>query len=362
MQVGVLGAALASVLVAFGASVAHANLTTYGTGTISIQWFDLKLCPTLPTCALQYSYTETDQLTAQAQTGPALVGLSPTGNTYERNPFFFQLYAQDGSGMKIFGLKSAVLTIVNVEYPELGNVVLPYWAIQVPAANQFTGVWAYTGPSIDPEGIASNVWADVSCGANLLSLHTAAEWNSGYAPPGWQGNPNTNFTATVGNGQSTIDFASWIGPVCEGGPSQFGPTWQPRSDGYVTAKFTFPGDIRGGLGNPTGGTGTPGTGTGATGLPIPAPIAMITKTTIRALKHTASFNFKANGHATGFQCALVKLPKKGKKGKVPKPNYGACRSPITYKRLTTGKYSFYVRALGADQSPSKPAQRTFKMS
>ncbi|MGO9956510.1 MAG: hypothetical protein ACLP50_11090, partial [Solirubrobacteraceae bacterium] len=84
----------------------------------------------------------------------------------------------------------------------------------------------------------------------------------------------------------------------------------------------------------------------------------ITKMTIRANKHTATFNFIGGGGATSFQCALVKRLKTGQ----PKsPKYGACSSSITYTRLTRGMYSFYIRALGANQSLSTPDRKTFKI-
>jgi hypothetical protein len=89
------------------------------------------------------------------------------------------------------------------------------------------------------------------------------------------------------------------------------------------------------------------------------PRAKITAATISSKLHRASFKFKASG-ARGFQCALVKQPP-GKHHKKPKPSYRACKSPKTYKHLKRGRYTFYVRALGA-AGPGTPATKKFKIA
>ena len=77
-------------------------------------------------------------------------------------------------------------------------------------------------------------------------------------------------------------------------------------------------------------------------------------------KHTVTFTFKAR-NVTGtpqFQCALVKLPtRKGVKAAAPK--FAACTTPKTTKRLAKGRYTFYVRAIGAAGKDPTPASRTF---
>jgi len=65
-------------------------------------------------------------------------------------------------------------------------------------------------------------------------------------------------------------------------------------------------------------------------------------------KRTATFTFKAVGTATGFRCALT--PRGAKK-----IAYKTCRSPVTFKKLKPGKYTFRVRAVnsaGADKTPA----------
>ena len=362
----ILGAAIASVLVAVpGVSVAHADAVTKGTATINISWFDMQFCSTWadtpilpgpPTCPLKYSYTETEQMQAAVAVGPPITAQSRLGDTQEKNPFDLQLVAADSAQphQKWFRLSSAI-QIQDPNDPGAGWSVSPYWKMTVVSRTEFDGAWAYGGPWVDPVG-GSNSWNDTSCAGYYVAAHYLEEFNTGIAPPdsGWKATTPV-FTATVANGQTTIAFEAWIGPVCEVGQSQFGPAWEPQTDGFIQAQFTFPGDITGGQLNPPNPTPTPNPS------PNPTTPASVTITTmkIRARQHTGTFTFIGRGGATGFQCALVKLPKQGK---VPKPKYGTCRSPITYKRLRTGKYSFYVRALGANRSLSKPAQRTFKMT
>lgn len=83
------------------------------------------------------------------------------------------------------------------------------------------------------------------------------------------------------------------------------------------------------------------------------PDTKITKSTISSAKHRASFKFKAVGTPTGFQCAL----KHGHK----KPAFKSCHSPKTYKNLKPGKYTFEVRAVGANGTDATPAKKSFKI-
>jgi hypothetical protein len=86
--------------------------------------------------------------------------------------------------------------------------------------------------------------------------------------------------------------------------------------------------------------------------------AKITAARISSKHHRASFSFEAAG-ASGFQCALVKQHA-GKHTRKPKPIYGACKSPKTYKHLTRGHYTFYVRARTSGR-PVTPATKNFKI-
>jgi hypothetical protein len=87
------------------------------------------------------------------------------------------------------------------------------------------------------------------------------------------------------------------------------------------------------------------------------PNTKLTKNTISAHRHRATFKFKAIGIATGFQCALVKRPKPHHKKR--KPSFRSCRSPKTYTHLKPGGYIFFVRAFNAAGADPTPAQKTF---
>jgi hypothetical protein len=93
------------------------------------------------------------------------------------------------------------------------------------------------------------------------------------------------------------------------------------------------------------------------------PQTVITKAHIDKKKRSATFTFKAAG-STGFQCALVKLPKKkqhAKGKKQPKPRFARCSSPKTYKHLKAGHYTFEVRGVNAAGADPTPATHRFKL-
>jgi hypothetical protein len=110
-------------------------------------------------------------------------------------------------------------------------------------------------------------------------------------------------------------------------------------------------------------TGTIVSGTCGSGPPPPPPSApshtKITKSKVSASKHTASFSFSATG-ATGYQCALAELPKKGHKA--PKLKFGSCKSPKSYAHLKKGKYEFAVRGTNAAGTDPRPASKSFKIA
>jgi alpha-tubulin suppressor-like RCC1 family protein len=97
----------------------------------------------------------------------------------------------------------------------------------------------------------------------------------------------------------------------------------------------------------------------------------ITAATILSKKKMATFSFSAPGAVTGYQCQLIRpKPKKIKKkrkaaksGKAPqkKPEFTACGTPTTYKRLRPGRYTFSVRALDIIGADARPATRVFKI-
>jgi hypothetical protein len=124
-------------------------------------------------------------------------------------------------------------------------------------------------------------------------------------------------------------------------------TYTPSAAGVVSISLAYPGDVNHG----------PSAGAAALDVTppfVPRPNAKIDKAKVNSKKGTATFKFNAVGAATGFQCALV-----SKKHK--KPKFKKCRSPKTYKRLTQGKYTFEVRALGAAGVDPSPAKKTFKI-
>jgi Bacterial Ig-like domain (group 3) len=82
----------------------------------------------------------------------------------------------------------------------------------------------------------------------------------------------------------------------------------------------------------------------------------ITKATIGARKHTASFRFIARG-ASGFQCELTLTAKKGHK--TSKVRYSSCQPPQTYRHLKAGRYTFLVRGVNHTGADPTPARKTF---
>ena len=83
------------------------------------------------------------------------------------------------------------------------------------------------------------------------------------------------------------------------------------------------------------------------------PDTLITQSTIKPSKGTASFGFKGVGVVSRFQC---ELKKKGSSA-----SFSACHSPKAYSHLKAGSYTFLVRALNSSGPDPQPAQRTFKI-
>lgn len=77
----------------------------------------------------------------------------------------------------------------------------------------------------------------------------------------------------------------------------------------------------------------------------------ILKAKIVAARGSATFRFAAPGAITSYQCQLVK----------PHRRFTKCRSPIQYKHLKPGRYTFRVRALDVFGPDPKPAVRQFKI-
>jgi Tol biopolymer transport system component len=87
-----------------------------------------------------------------------------------------------------------------------------------------------------------------------------------------------------------------------------------------------------------------------------APTKAIPKTRIaRAVirKRAATFTFAGTGPATAYRCSL----REGRH----KPTVKRCSSPLTYKRLEPGRYTFSVIASGPGEPYRTPARRAFKV-
>lgn len=79
---------------------------------------------------------------------------------------------------------------------------------------------------------------------------------------------------------------------------------------------------------------------------------------------TAQFAFSASGAVTGFECVLVR-PSKAKvrgKRKPPKPRFAACKSPVRYRHLRAGRYTFQVRARNIAGGDARPAIKRFAIT
>ena len=88
----------------------------------------------------------------------------------------------------------------------------------------------------------------------------------------------------------------------------------------------------------------------------PAPTKAVPKTRIaRAVIRTraATLTFAGTGPATAYRCS----PGEGRR----KPTFQRCSSPLTYKRLKPGRYTFSVIASGPGEPYRTPARRTFKV-
>ena len=81
--------------------------------------------------------------------------------------------------------------------------------------------------------------------------------------------------------------------------------------------------------------------------------ATLTNAEVNPRVRTARFAFTARGAFTGFQCALVRV------GSHARPRFATCRSPMTYRRLTKARYSFYVQATGRHGVHSAAVRRVF---
>jgi hypothetical protein len=101
-------------------------------------------------------------------------------------------------------------------------------------------------------------------------------------------------------------------------------------------------------------------GAPAAGAHTAVPNTRLVVEQISSRLRSARFRFKATGAATGFRCALVRLPSR-KGAKTPSPRYSRCASTKTFSGLKAGSYVVYVRAVGPGGADGSPARHTFKI-
>ncbi|MGH3417450.1 MAG: hypothetical protein ACRDSS_13350, partial [Actinocrinis sp.] len=142
------------------------------------------------------------------------------------------------------------------------------------------------------------------------------------------------------------------------------PAW--TSSTTPVAAYSPPGSGTGNSGGTGGGngggTGGGNGGTSGGGSKSGVPSTRLLGHQIDRRHHRAKFKFSARGHATSFQCALVKQSKHhGRHHRAKRPAYHRCRSPKAYSHLARGAYTFYVRAVGAGGSDRSPASIGFSL-
>jgi polyhydroxybutyrate depolymerase len=109
------------------------------------------------------------------------------------------------------------------------------------------------------------------------------------------------------------------------------------------------------------GAGGPSTSRATSVVRPTAPNTKLLKKTVSSSHHSAMFSFKATGHATGFQCALVRTPTPTGT-KTPPPKYAKCGSTKSFTHLKAGKYELYVRAVGPGGVDPTPATYRFRIA
>ena len=103
----------------------------------------------------------------------------------------------------------------------------------------------------------------------------------------------------------------------------------------------------------------PGTSPTTTSLP-PAPGTFIHAETIRLRRHLATFTFRATGDASGFECALIRRPARGRPALTV--NFHACGRTKTFRHLRRSRYILYVRAVGPGGTDATPAVYRFRIT
>jgi alpha-tubulin suppressor-like RCC1 family protein len=76
----------------------------------------------------------------------------------------------------------------------------------------------------------------------------------------------------------------------------------------------------------------------------------------------AQFGFSTPGAVTGFECSLARPRKAKRKGKAAKPRFSRCKSPVRYRKLRAGRYTFKVRARNIVGVEARPATKKFTVA
>ncbi|WP_028643159.1 InlB B-repeat-containing protein [Nocardioides sp. URHA0020] len=171
------------------------------------------------------------------------------------------------------------------------------------------------------DGAVTSDVGDIDCGSIC----------SDYYDPG----TDVTLTATPTEGSR---FAGWSGGGCDG----TGTCTVAMDAAYtVTATFTSTDEV------------TPPVPTTPPAHTPAAPNTRLTKTTVNAKKRTARFTFTATGSVTRYRCALTAAHKK--------VVYKTCRSPVTFRKLKPGRYTFTVVAVGRGGTDRTPARKSITM-
>jgi hypothetical protein len=101
---------------------------------------------------------------------------------------------------------------------------------------------------------------------------------------------------------------------------------------------------------------SPASSTGGPPPPTTVLSPNITKFHVSHKHDRAKFTFSASG-ASGFVCALVRVPKHHKHKH--KPHFSSCTSPAVYKHLKPGNYIFKVKSLGANGAKTTATTQSF---
>ena len=91
------------------------------------------------------------------------------------------------------------------------------------------------------------------------------------------------------------------------------------------------------------------------------PAAKVLSGAIDSKAGRATFHFKGSAGATGFECALVRVPAHGGRA-APRPAYAACGKSKTFRRLAPGRYVLYVRAVGPTGTQASPVTYRFRVA